>query len=253
MRLRKVQPLSLALALGLLLVGQATAGTITLGKNVALVPNEPAPNLLYRTIGYTAFVPMDSSVGYARSASPDGRYATSAGPDTTGTLSATIDLPSGALIQTIEFNFCSNAAASVGISLQVQIDDKSGATGGATPIMGVVGTVGCLDLTANVSGFNWAIDNNSNRVMLQAASTAFDGSVSFSGVVVGYVLQVSPAPAVPTFNDVPTSDPGFQYIEALAASGITAGCGGGNYCPDSTITRRQMAIFLAKALGLYFH
>jgi hypothetical protein len=49
---------------------------------------------------------------------------------------------------------------------------------------------------------------------------------------------------------VPPSDPAFQYIEALFASGITAGCAGGNYCPDAPLTRRQMAVFLAKALGL---
>jgi hypothetical protein len=36
----------------------------------------------------------------------------------------------------------------------------------------------------------------------------------------------------------------------LAASGITGGCGGGNFCPDNPVTRRQMAIFLSKALGL---
>jgi hypothetical protein len=48
------------------------------------------------------------------------------------------------------------------------------------------------------------------------------------------------------------SDFGFQYIEALAASGITGGCGGGNFCPDSPVTRRQMAIFVAKALGLSY-
>jgi S-layer homology domain len=69
-------------------------------------------------------------------------------------------------------------------------------------------------------------------------------------MIIGYVLQVSPAPGSPTFNDVPVSDPAFQYIEALVASGVTAGCGGGNYCPDSPLTRRQMAVFLAKALGL---
>ncbi len=54
------------------------------------------------------------------------------------------------------------------------------------------------------------------------------------------------------FNDVPGSDFGYQYIEALAESGITGGCGGGNFCPDNPVTRRQMAIFLAKALGLSF-
>ncbi len=64
--------------------------------------------------------------------------------------------------------------------------------------------------------------------------------------------DVSPAPAVATFGDVPTSHPFFQFVEALAASGITAGCGGGNYCPDDGLTRGQMAVFLSKALGLYF-
>jgi hypothetical protein len=65
-------------------------------------------------------------------------------------------------------------------------------------------------------------------------------------------LLVSPAPAVATFNDVPTTHPFFQFIEALAASGITAGCQTAPplYCPDSPLTRGQMAVFLAKALGL---
>jgi hypothetical protein len=36
-----------------------------------------------------------------------------------------------------------------------------------------------------------------------------------------------------------------------AASGIPVGCGGGNFCPDSAITRGQMAVFLSKALGLH--
>jgi hypothetical protein len=64
--------------------------------------------------------------------------------------------------------------------------------------------------------------------------------------------QVSPAPASATFNDVGVGHPYFQFIEALAASGITAGCGGGAYCPDAALTRGQMAVFLAKALGLHW-
>ncbi len=63
-------------------------------------------------------------------------------------------------------------------------------------------------------------------------------------------LPVSAAPAIATFNDVPTNHPFFRFIEALVASGITAGCGSGNYCPDTPLTRGQMAVFLAKALGL---
>ena len=36
----------------------------------------------------------------------------------------------------------------------------------------------------------------------------------------------SPAPGVATFTDVPTGHPFFKFVEALYASGITAGCGG---------------------------
>ncbi len=64
--------------------------------------------------------------------------------------------------------------------------------------------------------------------------------------------QLPDAPATPTFDDVPASDPGYAYIEALAASGITSGCGANLFCPEAKLTRRQMAVFLAKALGLHW-
>jgi len=41
-----------------------------------------------------------------------------------------------------------------------------------------------------------------------------------------------------------------DWIEDLAARGITGGCGGGNYCPDSAVTRAQMAVFLTKTFNL---
>lgn len=65
-------------------------------------------------------------------------------------------------------------------------------------------------------------------------------------------LAVSPAPATATFNDVPTTHPFFKFIEALKASGITGGCSAAPplYCPDSPVTRGQMAVFLSIALGL---
>ena len=75
---------------------------------------------------------------------------------------------------------------------------------------------------------------------------------AFGWVEVWWQRSVSPAPATQTFNDVAPSDFGYQYIEALAASGITGGCGGGNYCPDANLTRRADGLFLAKALGLHW-
>ena len=50
-----------------------------------------------------------------------------------------------------------------------------------------------------------------------------------------------------TFLDVPPSHPFFDYVETLAANGVTGGCGGAYYCPDSGATRAQMAVFLLKA------
>jgi len=42
---------------------------------------------------------------------------------------------------------------------------------------------------------------------------------------------------------------GFDpWIEQFGLDGITAGCGGGNYCPGTPVTRDQMAVFLEKAM-----
>jgi S-layer family protein len=77
--------------------------------------------------------------------------------------------------------------------------------------------------------------------------------VAIRMVRIRWKRQVSPAPGSATFNDVPTNHLFFQFVEALAASGITGGCGSGNYCPDAPLTRGQMAVFLAKALGLHWN
>lgn len=57
----------------------------------------------------------------------------------------------------------------------------------------------------------------------------------------------SPPAATGTFGDVPTDYWAAAWIEQLAAEGITGGCGNGNYCPDSPVSRDQMAVFLLKA------
>ena len=97
-----------------------------------------------------------------------------------------------------------------------------------------------------------AYDPAGAQLVVELYSPITNADLRFKAVDLWWMRQVSPAPATPTFNDVPPSDPAFQFIEALAASGITAGCGGGNYCPDNPLTRRQMAVFLSKSLGLYW-
>ena len=56
-----------------------------------------------------------------------------------------------------------------------------------------------------------------------------------------------PPPCAGLFGDVPCPSPFADWIEELAAEGITGGCGGGQYCPASPVRRDQMAAFLLKA------
>jgi parallel beta-helix repeat protein len=60
----------------------------------------------------------------------------------------------------------------------------------------------------------------------------------------------TPPPCVGAFDDVACPSPFADWIEQLAIEGITSGCGGNNYCPSSSVTRAQMAVFLMKAFHL---
>ena len=52
------------------------------------------------------------------------------------------------------------------------------------------------------------------------------------------------------FGDVQPTHWAAAWIKQLVAEGITAGCGNGNYCPESPVTRAQMAVFLVKTFNL---
>ncbi len=52
---------------------------------------------------------------------------------------------------------------------------------------------------------------------------------------------------VAPFDDVAPTDWACRYIKRLVELGVTQGCGDGNYCPDDSVTREQMAAFLARA------
>ncbi len=54
----------------------------------------------------------------------------------------------------------------------------------------------------------------------------------------GYVSRFSDVVALSIFDRV---------IAQLVAAGVTAGCGGGNYCQNANVTRQQMAVFVLKA------
>jgi hypothetical protein len=55
-----------------------------------------------------------------------------------------------------------------------------------------------------------------------------------------------PYNAAPYFTDVSTSHPFFKFIQKMKELGITSGCNATAYCPDDTVSRGQMAVFLVR-------
>ena len=163
-----------------------------------------------------------------------------------------VHLPTGALVLRIEMEACDTDAAGA-ILFGMARFNSPGATGGTnvTPIGTTGATPGCGFFNVNVTTpFTIDNDNQQLTIFLNYGSTTNTNRVNLFRVY--YRLQVSPAPATATFTDVPVGHPFLRFVEALVASGVTGGCGGGNYCPDSPVTRGQMAVFLATALGMHF-
>ncbi len=75
--------------------------------------------------------------------------------------------------------------------------------------------------------------SHSRRALLSAAAL----TLALVGVPLGVLASHD-------FADVPNTNPFHADIGALAASGVTTGCGGGNYCPSAFVTREQMAAFM---------
>jgi hypothetical protein len=81
-----------------------------------------------------------------------------------------------------------------------------------------------------------------------------EGEVTRGQMAIFLLLAKEPAGYAPPpctaapFNDVPASSPLCPWIKELAHRGVTSGCGGGNFCPDSIVTRDQMAVFLLSTL-----
>ena len=168
---------------------------------------------------------------------------------------AGFSLPTGALVTGLEVQGCDNSAVSelnVAILRNYIIGGTEQLAIVGTPLhTGIAATPGCGNFFVAMPP--QTISNAAQSYMIDVVHTgALDGSVRFQSVRIHYTLQVSPAPSAATFGDVPTGHPFFKFVEALAAAGVTAGCGGGNFCPDTPLTRGQMAVFLSAALGLHW-
>jgi hypothetical protein len=199
-------------------------------------------------IGFSEFTSYHADVPYAGSSTPMGRYSTAPGSP----LMAVAHVPSGALLTYLELDYCDNSA-SANVALYLRDCSYLGTDCHLlTSLSSGNGLSGCHLVSTNLTNLGYTMDNNARQLVLEALTIAGDFTTLLTGAYIGYRLQISPAPAHATFADVPASHLYFRAIEALTASGIAGGCGGGNFCPNQNVTRGEMAAFLARALGLHF-
>lgn len=227
----------------------------------------PVDQLL--TIGAVEFESVDRFEAYI---GPDGYFYSSRPPEggspaapTTYQYLAPVSLPEGASIQRMcLYANDSNLQDNVGIILLAGQLTTGGVEPGEKPVGPYISSttaVGyrryCADFTETIRSRidvdqDGILDPVTYYIRANLKQSDPDQHLAIGGAQITWRRQVSPPPSAPTFWDVPESHPFRQFIEALAASGVTGGCGNGNFCPDAPLKRGQMAVFLAKALGLHW-
>ncbi len=126
----------------------------------------------------------------------------------------------------------------------------------AAPISVAVGATGLAASVADHPGstYAWTLTKGTITSGQGTSQITFDaggpGSTMVLEVVESDAVCSSPAARFLVqvdFLDVPPTDPFHAYVASVARSGVTAGCGSGNYCPADSVTRAQMAAFLLKS------
>src|SRR5688500_10631943 len=196
-----------------------------------------------------AFQPLTSAVTYSSATGPHGIFRTNAAGATF--FVAPISLPAGAAVVRLELQGCDSAPVG---DIAIHLRQQPRTTFSAVTVASVTSVTQALCTTYSTTlPAPHTVDNANNTYFIEADLQNNTLANRLAAVRVSYRLQVSPPPATATFpSDVPTTHPFFRFVEALAASGLTGGCGAGTFCPDSPVTRGQMAVFLSVALGLHW-
>lgn len=204
------------------------------------------------TVRAEDFLPPSSAIGYD-TVNTGGIYVFQT-TTVTDDWWARVQVPAGSLIERIELQACDTTTTGQ-ILFGLARMDAPAQTGSNVTAVGSTGTAatpGCAFFSLTPTATLQVDNRNKSYVLFVDWSGNFTSANKVAAFRVFYRLQVSPAPAVATFTDVPVGTPQHRFVEALVAAGITGGCGTGLYCPGDPVTRGQMAVFLSVALGLHF-
>jgi hypothetical protein len=137
----------------------------------------------------------------------------------------------------------------------ITVSDPPDAPSVSAPAFAAVGSTGLTaSATPLIGDYLWLIRRNGNLSGGgDSNTTTFDAGAAGTVVSVTAVLlqggcAASTTATVPVdFADVGLGNLFHDQIDALSKFGVTLGCGGGQFCPDATLTRGQMAALIARA------
>ncbi|HTR03428.1 MAG TPA: CSLREA domain-containing protein [Thermoanaerobaculia bacterium] len=181
------------------------------------------------------------SVDATTDAAGNASFSAMLGPALGPWITATATDPSG---NTSEFSACfaTPPPAASGMS------PGSGPAAGNTPVV-VLGTNFQAPAAVHFGSVAGSMVSVVNGGEVDAVSPMLPPGALYNVAVVNPSTLSATLPAAwfADFTDVPAANPFHDDVEKIFRAAITAGCGGGNYCPSSSVTRAQMAVFLLRA------
>ena len=170
------------------------------------------------------------------------------GTDTTAPTVASITLagpnPTNAAVVSFTVTFSESVTGVDAADFNLNVSGVSGVS-----ISGVTGSGASRTVSVNTGTNNGSIQLNlvDNDSILDFAGNPLGGPGAGNGNFSGGTYEVIRT----VFVDVGPTHVFWKHIEAFYNAGITTGCSTSPmlYCPDESVTRGQMAVFIERALG----
>ncbi|HPC83319.1 MAG TPA: S-layer homology domain-containing protein [Thermoanaerobaculaceae bacterium] len=140
----------------------------------------------------------------------------------------------------------------------VSASSIAGVTGSGTSFTGPAGaTYSIPDNAASygtiASGATSSCYGQSNCYQLQVSNPpsrpATHWDATFVESVTGGISRSRTIHIGNSFTDVPPTYWAYKFVETLLHSGLTSGCAAFQYCPENSVTRWEMAVFIATAMA----